>query len=130
MSLVTFFTINTVLALSYGLGFVLIPSTLADVYGLDLGEAGIFVARVYGTLLLYVGLLVWQARGFAKEPAARAVLLAGLIGDGVGLIVVVLAQLGGLLGAVGWSGVAIYAFLTLGRAYFLFIKSPEAAVAL
>ena len=129
MSLVTFFAINAVLALGYGLGFVLVPSTVADVYGLDLGESGIFVARGYGTLLLYVGLLVWQARGFAEEPAAKAVLLAGLIGDGVGLIVVLFAQLGGLLSVVGWSGVAIYAFLTLGRAYFLFVKSPQAAVA-
>lgn len=127
MSLSTFFAINTVLAIGFGLGFVLVPATLAELYGLDLGEGGLFVGRLFGTVLLYVGLLVWQARGFVDQPAARSVLLSGFVGDGIGLIIIVLAQLGGLLNAVGWSAVAIYVFLTAARAYYLFVKSETPA---
>ena len=42
--------------------------------------------------------------------------------NGVALVVTLVAQLGGVINALGWSSVAIFLFFTLGWAYFLRAK--------
>ena len=58
--------------------------------------------------------------------ARREIALALLIQDSVGFVASLLIQRGGSINALGWSNPALYGLLTLGYAYFLFVK-PSAS---
>jgi hypothetical protein len=71
--------------------------------------------------------LLWFARNAARsEIALRALVLAITIGDTLGFVITLLAQLGGLANALGWVTVALYLLLALGFGYFQFVK-PSAS---
>jgi hypothetical protein len=71
-------------------------------------------------------MLTWLARNITDSETQRALILALLISDVVGLIVSVQGTVAGVMSAVGWSAVGIYLFFSLGYAYFQFIK-PSAS---
>ena len=83
------------------------------------------MSRFFGVALINVGLITWFARSIVDSLGRRSIVLAGLIGDAVGLFVALQAQMNGIVNALGWSTVLIYALFTIGFAYFLFApKSP------
>ena len=53
--------------------------------------------------------------------------LALLIADGLGFVVMLRAQVAGGMNVMGWTAVGLYLLLTLGFAYFYFVK-PAVAV--
>ncbi len=124
MSLNTFFLVNAALAVVYGLGFLLIPTVLADLYDLALGDAGYYVGRLFGAALVFLAILFWQARTFGSGRATGSIVLAGLVGDGLALVVSIGAISAGLMNTLGWSVMGIYALLTIGFAYFQFTRQP------
>ena len=52
-------------------------------------------------------------------------LLAGLVGNAVGLIVSVMGVMSGAMNSLGWSAVLIYLLIGLGWAYFLFMAPAK-----
>jgi hypothetical protein len=48
------------------------------------------------------------------------------IGDAIGFVVALIAQLGGVENELGWSTVAIYLLLAVGFGYFRFAKRADA----
>lgn len=126
MKLSSLMVIAGVLALAFGLAFLLVPGPLASLYGVTLDSAGILIARFYGSGLIHIGLLALLARNITHAQAQQPIVLAYFIGLAIGFIVALLGQLSGLLNPLGWSTVAIYLFLALGYGYFQFIK-PSAS---
>ena len=114
--------VNAVVALVYGVGLVLLPSTLLSMYGVTPGPAVNLASQLFGVELLHVGLICWFARNVSDGPAQRALILASLIGQAFGLIVALMGTLSGVFNTVGWSAVAIYLLLGLGYAYLQFQK--------
>ena len=116
----TFLTIAALLALGYAAGLILIPAFMNSTYGLGGSDSEILLARFFGVELLVLGLVTWLAKDLTG--AMLAPLITGnLIGDAVGTVIALMGTLSGVMNAVGWSAVAIYAFLTLGFAYFQFM---------
>jgi hypothetical protein len=101
MTIKTFFSIIAVLALVHGVGFVLVPEQVAASYGMATSVSTILMARLFGAALIGLGLVFWFARGGTSETS-RGVLIATVVGNTIGLIVVVLgsvcrdAQLNGM----------------------------------
>src|SRR3972149_5074710 len=128
MTLRSFLIVASVLAFAFGLGFVLIPQQLTSLYNITLDPSGVFVAQLFGAALLGFGVLNWLTRSVQDAQALRVIVLANLVGDGVGFIIALLSQLAGVGGvnSLGWSTVAVYLLLALGFAYFRFVK-PNAA---
>jgi hypothetical protein len=118
--------VNAVVALVYGIGLVLLPSTLLSMYGVTPGPAVNLASQLFGVELLHVGLICWFARNVSDGPAQRALIVASLIGQVFGLIVALMGTLSGVFNAVGWSAVAIYLLLGLGYAYLQFMKPSHA----
>ena len=114
--------VNAVVALLYGIGLVLLPSTVLSLYGVTPGPAVNLASQLFGVELLHVGLICWFARNVSDSPAQRAIILASLIGQVIGLVVAVMGTLSGVFNVVGWSAVAIYLVLSLGYAYLQFMK--------
>lgn len=128
MSLRNLLTVAAIIAFAFGLGFVLIPGQLTSLYNITLNPGGLFIGQLFGAALIGFGVLNWFARGVQDSQALRAIVLANLIGDGVGFVFALIGQINGVGGVnqLGWSTVAIYLLLTLAFAYFQFIK-PSAS---
>ena len=114
MRLTTLLLIASLLALVFGVGFLLVPGALLPVYGLEVAPATLLMSRFFGAALVNVGLAVYLLRNVREEAAQRGLVLAGVVGSAAGLAVSLMGQLNGLINAVGWSTVAIYGLLLLG----------------
>ena len=126
MKLSSFLILNAVIALAFGIGFVLVPGTMGTLYGMTPGPDVNLIGQFFGVELIAVGLLCWLARDVSDSAAQHAMILAFLIAEVIGLIVSIMGTLAGVFNAVGWSAVAIYLVLSLGFAYFQFMK-PSAS---
>ena len=122
MKLRNLLVVNAIVALVYGIGFVLAPATVLSLYGMTQGTSEALAGQYFGVALIAIGLLTWFTRNVADSEAQRAIILALLISDVVGVIVSILGTVSGVMSAVGWSAVGIYLLLALGYAYFQFIK--------
>jgi hypothetical protein len=122
MKLNTLFTITAVVSLAYAIGLLLLPATLLTMYGVTSGPGEQLMTQLFGVELLAVGLVAWFARNVTDSSARRAILLAFLISQVIGVVVTLMGTLSGGFNAVGWSAVAIYLLLGLGSAYFQFMK--------
>ena len=122
MKFQTLLTINAVVALVYGIAFVLVPSTVLSIYGITTGPGELIMSQFFGVALIALGLLTWLIRAVTDASAQRAVVLSALIADIIGVIVALMGTLSGVMNSVGWTSVAIYFLLALGFASLQFRK--------
>lgn len=123
MKLSTLMVISTVVTAVFGIAFVLIPEQIFALYGaVEPNPSLTYTGQLFGVSLVTLAVLTWFARNAEDSVARKAIVLALLIGDGIGFIVALIAQLGGVVNAVGWSTVAIYLVLAIGFGYFQFAK--------
>jgi len=123
MSLRTLMVINTVIAGVFGIAFVLIPWQVLSTYGIQPNPAINFIGELFGAALLSFAVLTWSARNAAESDARSAIVRALFIGDTVGFILALIAQLSTVVNELGWSTVIIYLFLAVSFGYFHFTKS-------
>jgi hypothetical protein len=106
-------TVNSVVAVVYGLLFVLIPEDAVDLYDVSLDPTGALPI------------------GVSPSDMRRGITAAFFIGDVLGVIITLIMQLDDDVdaNALGWSNVLVYLLLGLGYGYFLFMKPDEPASA-
>jgi FtsH-binding integral membrane protein len=119
MKLKTYFAIAGIVAILFGLEFLLVPGYSLRQYAVPTDAHNLMQAMFFGSALLTFGLVVWLARGTRDEIAQRAILVAAVVGDFAGVVISVWAALSGLQNAMAWSSVVIYALFVLGAVYFL-----------
>ena len=117
----TFMAIAAVLALVFGLAFLLIPAQLLSLYGITLDLDGLWIARCLGSAFIGAAVTTWFGKNISQGDALRAILLGDFALAVTGLIVTVLYSIVAA-NALIWSSTAIYAFLAAGFGYFLFAK--------
>ena len=122
MKLNNLLALNAVVALAFGIAFLLFPGTTLSLYGATPGPQIDLTGQLFGVELIHVGLLAWLIRNVADGLAQRAIILAFLIGDALGLLISLIGTISGVLNPFGWSAVVIYAVLSLGYAYFQFMR--------
>ena len=117
-------SIAAVIAILFGLGFILMPAQLVSFYGVELAPAGLLVAQLYGASLFGFGLLDWLARGLNDSGAQQAILTGNFAADAIGFIFALIGQLGGVpeVNALGWSTVLLYLLLGLAFGYLRFFN--------
>lgn len=120
MKLSTFAIIVTILAVGFGLAFLLIPVKVADFYGGHLAAGGILMARYFGAANLFIGLIFWSYSGVALSAKSwPKLLLYSFIYDVLQLIVTLMAVLNKDLNSMGWVTVALFALLAMGSLYYM-----------
>jgi hypothetical protein len=115
----TVFLAAGILGLAFGVSFLLIPATVLPLYGVAPDAATVLMSRFFGVALVHLGLALYLIREVRDPDTVRALALAGIVGSACGAVVALLAVLGGVTNALGWSTVAIYALLLLGYAVCL-----------
>jgi hypothetical protein len=130
MKLSTYAIIITILAVGFGLAFVIIPVKLAAFYGISLGGGGVLMARYFGMSNLFIGMIFWSYSSVA--PTAKSwpkLLLYSLVYDILQLAVTLRAQLNEGANSMGWTTVALFALLAIGSAYYLNLCNKARALA-
>ena len=122
MKLKALFIFNAIATILFGIGSVLAPHTLVNLFGSTFNPAGALMMQYGGTWLIGIGLLAWFARNSADSDARRAIVLAFLICYSIAFIVALLAQLNNVLNAFGWGTVALNLVLAAGYGYFQFSR--------
>jgi hypothetical protein len=125
MNLRQLFSINMIIAIFFGLSCTLIPRQLFQLYGLTLDESGVWATRLVGGSILGYATLMLFGRKTNSRESRRAIAIALLVQDTIGLLASLEIQFSGFMGLVGWSNPALYLILTVGYAYFIFIKPSE-----
>ena len=126
MKLNTLLVINAILAVVFGLAFLLAPTATGTLYGHTVDPVSKYLAQLLGAAFIGVGIVTWMARKAAASDALRAIVLGYFIANSISFIVVLINQLAGVVNALGWFSVAIYLLFALGYAYFQFVK-PSAS---
>lgn len=116
------FTINAIIAFVFGIGLLLVPATIGTIYGIETSASSDLMSRYFGLTLIGIGLLTWLFRGITDLAAVKAVILALLISDLLGILVSLYAVLTGTMNQIGWSAVIIYVLLAVDYAFFYFKK--------
>jgi hypothetical protein len=125
MKLSTLMVINSIIAFVFGIAFVVIPWQVLSLYGTQPSPELNYVSQLFGGALLGFAVLTWTARNAGESDARKAIVKALFIGDGVGFIVALIAQLNNVVNNLGWSTVVIYLLLAIGFGYFSFSKSSS-----
>ena len=121
MKLSTLLSIVAIVAILFGIAFLLIPGALLAQYGVIVADPHVIImSRFFGAALVNLGILLWLARNVVDSQARKAIVLSGLVGNLIGFLVALNGQMQGLTNALGWSTVLIYGFFAAGFAYFQF----------
>lgn len=120
MRLRTLLLIGGLIALVFGIAFLVAPQAVLRLYGVAPDPAITMMSRYFGAALLQIGLVFYLIRDVGDLRTQRGVVLGSFLGSLAGLVVALTAQFWGLVNALGWSTVAIYAFLLVGYGTFIF----------
>jgi uncharacterized protein YjeT (DUF2065 family) len=114
-----YLTVAAIVAIIYGLGFVLIPSHLVALYGMAPEPHLVLNIRFFGTTLIALGVIFWFARDVREWAAVRGVLIGAIVGDALGVLVNLWGTMKGLLNGLAWSSTVVYIALLVGAIYCL-----------
>jgi hypothetical protein len=120
MKLSTYAIIVTVLAMGFGLSFLLVPEKVAEFYGGSLNASGIVVTRYYGSANLLLGLIYWSYS--SVSPAAKSwpkLLLYSLFYDILQLGITLMAILNKESNSMGWTSIGLFVLLAIASVYYM-----------
>ncbi len=127
MSTKLFLTIAAVVAVLYGLVFVLISAPFLAMYGVPPDPHTTLTAQFFGSALIGLGVVDWFARDFSDAGAVRSVLIALVVTTVVGGVIAIWGVVSGAVNALGWTSVIVYVLLLGGAGYCLSQGAPKRA---
>src|SRR6201989_1011217 len=125
MTRTNFMMLATIVAAVFGLAFLIGPSQLVALYGVKLTPATEVIGRIAGAGVLRFAIVFWGARNGGGAEAFKAVMLAGLIANGLDALILLHATATGLLNSLGSLQVLINGGLAVGFWYCAYGKGKS-----
>jgi len=125
MKLSSFFVVKAIICFLFGIGFIVVPTTVGGWFGITLDPDGVLMARFFAAFLIGIGLILCLCRK-ADWNLLKNITLSLFVADTIGFIAALVGQLAGVMNALGWIIVAIWFLLALGLGYFQFSKPSKA----
>jgi hypothetical protein len=116
-------TVTAAGSLLFGLAYLLVPASLASLYGITLDPSSPY-PRYFGAALVGFAAILWLARKVPSGPALRAVLVGSFVASITGLVVAVFQAIDVVGNTLEWSTAVIYFLLTVGFGDFVFRTPP------
>lgn len=122
MKLNTFMIIAAIVALIFGVGFIVAPSASLKPYGTTTDLTGLFLGRYLGSSLVGIAFITWLTRNAAPSDTRKGLLTGLFVTMLLGFVVALYDKFAGAGNALIWLNVVIYLLLGLGFGYFAFMK--------
>lgn len=119
MKLSTFLAATGIVALLFGLAFLLAPAISIKPYGTPTDPHNLLQARYFGSALCALGAIAFLGRHLQDDRSLKVILQGIAVSSVLGGLVALQGVLSGLQTAIGWSSVLIYGLLLAGAGYFL-----------
>jgi hypothetical protein len=129
MNAKTYLTISAVVAVLFGLAFLLAPTAAASVYGVPPDPHTSLNLQLYGAALVGIGAMQWFAKDFRDWDAVRGILIGSIVANALGLIVNLFGTFQGLLNGMAWTTTLIHVLLIIGAAYWLSTRAETSRAA-
>jgi len=118
-------TVKGIVTISFGVGVVLIPAIIFSLFGMALSPGGLLISRLFGAALLIIGMQVYVSRNALPSKELRASMFAASLGDIIAFIVILSAQMQGVMNTIGWLLVIIYILSAVLFTYFFFAMAQR-----
>ena len=115
----TLFLVYLIVEAIFGIGFFFVPDLVMGPMGLTLDETSTTLARMFGSLLISIPVLVFFARKSSSTEFKRGVMYCVFIYLLASTIVLLITQINGLMNAMGWSIVILHLVFMLLFGYYL-----------
>ena len=115
----TLFLVYLIVEAIFGLGFLFFPALLMDPMGLTLDETSTTFARMVGSLIISLPVLLFFARKSTSSEFKRGVVYCIFTYLLASTIILLITQLKGLMNAMGWSVVILHLVFMFWFGYYL-----------
>ncbi len=124
MKLKTLLVFYAIIGICSALTAILFGEKVLSMYGVDSSPAASLMGQYAALGTIAMVLVAWFARNVEDRKAQRAIILAFLITNFIGVIISVLGIISGVM-KHGWPVVGIYLLFALGYSYFQFFKRGD-----
>lgn len=115
----TLFLVYFIVEAIFGIGFLFIPGLMMDPMGVTLDETSTTFARLFGSLIISIPVLLFFARKSTSAEFKRGVIYSIFIYLLASTIILLITQIKGLMNAMGWSIVILHLVFMLWFGYYL-----------
>ena len=115
----TLFLVYLIVEAIFGIGFLFVPGLMMDPMGVTLDETSTTFARLFGSLIISIPVLLFFARKSASIEFKRGVVYCIFIYLLGSTIILLITQIKGLMNAMGWSIVFLHLVFLLWSGYYL-----------
>ncbi len=113
------FLVYLIVEVIFGMGFLFIPGLMMGPMGVILDETSTTFARLFGSLIISMPVLLFFARKSASSEFKRGVVYCIFIYLLASTIILLITQIKGLMNAMGWSIVILHLVFMLWFGYYL-----------
>ena len=125
MSYKMLFVLSAIVAIIFGLGFLIVPDRVLPLLGTTEQYAStLFAARFFGFAAFGLGLMLWFAKDVTDEKVQRSFGIANLVVSVVGLVLSLYATMAGnaVLRTNVWVPIVLFLLGGLAYGFMIFIK--------
>jgi hypothetical protein len=115
----TLFLVSMIVEAIFGIGFIFIPGPLMAPMGVTLDETSATFARMFGTAIVSMPVLIFFALKSASPEFKRGAVYLLFTYMFASTIILLITELKGLMNAMGWSIVVLHLVLLIWSGYFL-----------
>ncbi len=113
------FLVYLIVEVIFGIGFLLVPGQMMSPMGVTLDVTSVTFARLFGSLIISIPVLLFFVRKSASTDFRRGVVYCAFTYLLLSTIILLITQLKGLMNAMGWGIVILHFVLMLWFGYYL-----------
>jgi hypothetical protein len=111
--------ITALVALIFGIAFLVAPVWTMELFDIVLDDGGILMTRLVAAFFLGFAVLNWMGRNYAVADDVRPIIVSNFLTDVVGFVVTLYYQLNGVGNNWGWVPIVLFLVLALAYGYSL-----------
>ena len=113
----TLFTVDAVVLLLFGLGFLFLPAMLISFYGATLQPPGVAMGRFFGASMLAHAWIVFKSKDAASSGVIDGIMQSNILVWILTAVIALIGQFQGTFNLMGWSTIALGVFFSAWFAY-------------
>jgi hypothetical protein len=115
----TLFLVYLIIEAIFGIGFLFVPDLMMGPMGVTLDETSTTFARLFGTLVISIPVLMFFARKSASTEFRRGVASCAFTYLLLSTILLLINQIKGMMNSLGWGIVLLHFVFMLWFGYYL-----------